>query len=94
MKKYRVLHLTPHLGGGVGKALSSLLIEAIKSDSAFDHTLAILEAPEKNEWLTKVVDQGCAVHIEPELDSLKALIENADIVQLEWWNHPLIFSKE
>lgn len=83
-----VLHLTAHLGGGVGKALSGLACQAASAGSPFSHQFVILEPQEKPQFLNRIVEAGCEVVVCPDKAQLRSLIEAADIVQLEWWNHP------
>jgi glycosyltransferase involved in cell wall biosynthesis len=83
-----VLHLTPHLGGGVGKALSSLVGEHRRSGAEVRHVVACLEVPEKWQFLERIVAEGGEVVVAPDSRRLDELVAAADIVQLEWWNHP------
>lgn len=83
-----VLHITPHLGGGVGKALSGLIAQSNASDTPVRHVVACLEKPEKNQFLDRIRDGGGEVIIAPDLSRLDELVFKSDIVQLEWWNHP------
>lgn len=83
-----VVHLTAHLGGGVGKALSELVMATNASNTPVRHVFACLERPEKSGFLEKIKQHGGEVLIEPDLSQLTSRLENADVVQLEWWNHP------
>jgi len=83
-----VLHITPHLGGGVGKALSGLVVQSMQSASTVHHVVACLEKPEKYQFVDRIRDGGGDVIIGPDQSYLDELISTADIVQLEWWNHP------
>jgi len=83
-----VVHLTAHLGGGVGKALSELVIATSSARMPVKHVFACLERPEKSGFLEKIAQYGGEVLIQPDLSQLSGRLENADIVQLEWWNHP------
>lgn len=85
--KVSVLHLTAHLGGGVGKALSGLVLNT-PSESGIRHSIVSLEPPEKLQFLVQLADAGCSVTVAPDRAVLAGLIEAADIVQLEWWGHP------
>jgi len=80
----KVVHLTAHLGGGVGKALSGL---AAHSDLSIERTIVCLERPERSQFVDRLRTQ---VIVCPSADTLARLVEGADIVQLEWWNHPAI----
>ena len=82
-----VLHITAHLGGGVGKALSGLA-RATGADAGVRRTIVALEAPEKPQFAELVRDSGCRLVISPTPGELYRLVEDADVVQLEWWNHP------
>lgn len=84
----KVLHLTAHLGGGVGKALSGLVVEAVSSGAGVEHTIVTLEQQEKAQFIDLIKEIGCEVHVCPTQERLGELIEASDIVQLEWWNHP------
>ena len=84
----QVLHLTAHIGGGVGKALSGLIAQVSISGSGVKHLIVSLEEPEKSQFVDLVRGYGCKVIVRPNMDSLDKLIRDSDIVQLEWWNHP------
>jgi len=86
-----ILHLTPHLGGGVGKALSTLCVQALESGSAMRHTVVCLKQPEKRVFLERIESAGGRVHVTPGVTQLSELIGAADIVHLNWWNHPALF---
>lgn len=81
-----VLHLTPHLGGGVGKALATLV--QTKTSRDFRHVIVCLEQPEKTQFLDQIRESQCEVVINPDHACLDSLVAKADILQLEWWNHP------
>lgn len=83
-----VLHITAHLGGGVGKALSGLVRQAAASGSGVRHSIILLEKPEKSQFLDIARDSESAVYITPDATELQRLVTAADVVQLEWWNHP------
>jgi L-malate glycosyltransferase len=85
----RVLHIAPHLGGGIGKALASLVQGSY--GTGITHAFLLLERPEKTEFLKRIESLGCTVGICPDENQADILISHADIVQLEWWNHPATF---
>ena len=80
--------MTPHLGGGVGKAISVLVSGASRD---IKHSFIILEKPQKKQFLEIIVDAGCNVQINKEEETIRKLISNADIVHLDWWSHPATF---
>ena len=87
----KILHLTAHLGGGVGKALSGLIARASESDSGVQHLIVCLEGPEKSQFIDRILRYGSHVIVCPTKDRLEKLIGDSDIIQLEFWNHPLLF---
>lgn len=84
----KVLHLTAHLGGGVGKALSGLVLQSVSSGLDIVHTIVTLEEQEKPQFIDLIKGCGCEVYIRPTSERLCELIKRSDIIQLEWWNHP------
>jgi glycosyltransferase involved in cell wall biosynthesis len=86
--KTRILHITPHLGGGVGKAVSCLVAQAEQAGSPHEHVIACLERPEKSQFSDRVEASGGRLVIEPGRTRLHEEMAAADIVQLEFWNHP------
>jgi len=88
-KLSRIVHITPHLGGGVGKALCAL-VEASDANF-FQHIFLLIERPEKTQFLDKLMALGGELIIAPNAEQVEQLISSADIVQIEWWNHPAIF---
>lgn len=85
----RILHITAHLGGGVGKALSGLVEHTNVSTSTFRHTIVCLEKNEKSQFIDKIYKCGGEVIVCPSTHILEKLMKSSDIVQLEWWNHPV-----
>jgi glycosyltransferase involved in cell wall biosynthesis len=84
----KVLHLTAHLGGGVGKALSGLVARAGESKSDVRHLIVCLEKPQKSQFVDRILRHGSCVIVCPGKNRLEKLIRDSDVVQLEWWNHP------
>lgn len=90
MKNIKVLHITSHLGGGVGTVLSKISIARRKDRSCVEDVFLCLEPPEKEGTVSEMRMNGIDVHVCPEESHIKHLIDDADIVQLEWWHHPLL----
>ncbi|MBI5326882.1 MAG: glycosyltransferase family 4 protein [Deltaproteobacteria bacterium] len=84
----KVLHITAHVGGGVGKALSGLVARASVSGSGARHLIVCLEEPEKGQFVDRIRECGGEVIVRPGKDGTEKLLRDSDIVQLEWWNHP------
>lgn len=84
----RVLHITAHMGGGVGKVLSGIAAYAQKSRSQYQHKILMLEPPEKTQFIDLCKDNGVDVLVSSELRHIEEEMREVDIVQLEWWHHP------
>lgn len=84
----KVLHITPHLGGGVGKAHAAI---QGATDPAVGRAYYLLEEPRDRRYADLVEQAGGRLHHAGQGVSLAELIEDADIVQIEWWNHPRLY---
>ncbi len=85
-----MLHVTAHLGGGVGKVLSRLVSTPVHGENEIRHTIACLEQPEKSQFVDHICAHGGQIVVCPSAEELFRLAEEADIVQLEWWHHPVL----
>jgi hypothetical protein len=84
----RILHVTPHLGGGVGKvhaALGAVLPEIVQQ------TFVLLEAPRERRYIDMIEANGARVLVADNLADVAAMARESDIVQFEFWNHPRMF---
>jgi len=85
-----VLHITPHLGGGVGTVVRNYL-EYVNRNSPNEHSLLSLEIlnDQSKEFLFKIkcdfVEQA---FLKPTL--ITDSIDDSDVVLVHWWNHPLL----
>lgn len=81
-----ILHITPHLGGGVG----SVLLNWIGNDTFFKHEVITLDYA--NEYATqKLLDFCIPLYSQPPIELLDEKIKQADIVLIHFWNHPLLY---
>lgn len=83
----KIVHITPHLGGGVGKAHAALC-EADKN--AAERHYVLLETPRDARHVDAIRRSGGAVSIAQDMGLVRDLMSSADLVQFEWWNHPLM----
>ncbi|WP_417434679.1 glycosyltransferase [Hoeflea sp.] len=83
----KVVHIAPHLGGGVGKAHAALC-EA--DTEAAGRQYMLLEEPRDQRYVNEIRDAGAVVTIAQDRNHILKLMAGADIVQFEWWNHPLM----
>ncbi len=84
----RVVHLAAHLGGGVGKAHAA--IRAVDTHAA-DHVYILLEPARDRRYAEAIAATGATIIEKPAEDHLLALLEEADVVQVEFWNHPRLY---
>jgi len=82
----KVLHVTPHLGAGIGKALSSLN-KCLPRDKV-QQTFLLLEKPIKKQFVNAIVGNGGTVWLAESLQHVAQLAADHDIVQFEFINHP------
>lgn len=89
--KARVLHVTPHLGGGVGRVLMNYLLRA-RQTSRFEHDLVCLDYANDGAvaW-AKTHRFPVEDRIASRWEDLRERMNSADIVLVHWWNHPLLF---
>lgn len=92
LRKGRVLHITAHLGGGVGRVLLSYL-QNTRENSDFDHKIISLGYTEDSTLFDSskskkfpILDQMASNHRE-----IINEIAKADITLIHWWNHPLLY---
>lgn len=90
-----ILHISAHLGGGVGKAHAALM-EAASGDggeaSRIRHTYVLLEAPKDLDYVTRIAAAGGRIVVAPSVGEVADLAAGSDIVQVEWWNHPRLYA--
>jgi glycosyltransferase involved in cell wall biosynthesis len=84
----KVLHVTPHLGGGVGKAHAAMRGVL---PTEVDQTFVLLEEPRDRRYVELIENGGARVIVADGLDQVAQLAGRADIVQFEFWNHPRLF---
>ena len=79
----KIIHITAHLGGGVGKALSTLIL----NDKKNKHKVICLEKPKIKIFYNKIKSRTKITQSKKEI--LKEIYKN-DIIQVEYWPHPLL----
>jgi len=90
---WRLLHVTPHLGGGVGQALLALAEgAALLGTRAPRRTVLCLEAPQRTGAVDRLRERGVTVRVLSDTGMLGSLARAHDLVQFEVWNHPALFA--
>jgi len=89
--KKNVLHITQHLGGGVGRVLLNYFTNA-KKESSFIHEVVCLDyANEDAIKIVKDLNMPLFDKMYEKQSELLKMIADADLVLIHWWNHPLLF---
>jgi len=87
----KILHITPHLGGGVGKVVLNYLSK-VKDDYYFVHQVACLDYINENALdVAKNIGLMLFDKMAGKKQQLLKMIAEADIVLIHWWNHPLVY---
>ena len=84
MKK--IFHITPHLGGGVGK----VLLNWITKDKNNCHEIATLDYGNENA-IKVCADNNIALFPRSSIQILNEKISSFDIAVIHFWNHPLLY---
>lgn len=91
IKCCKILHITPHLGGGVGRVLLNYLAKT-KTNPLFEHEVACLDYANASALeMAKNIDLLLADKMANKHQKLLKMISEADIVLIHWWNHPLLY---
>lgn len=92
MLKIKILHITPHLGGGVGRVILNYLSK-VKDDCCFEHQVVCLDYANDNALdVAKNIGLMLSANMTGKEQQLFNLIAEADIVLIHWWNHPLLYN--
>ncbi len=83
----KILHVTPHLGGGVGKAHAAISAVLPKS---IERTYLLLEPPRDRIYADAIAASSARVMV-GGLEQAAQMARDADIVQFEFWNHPRLY---
>lgn len=90
-RRHTILHITPHLGGGVGSVLRNYLGK-VNGNPDFVHKVFSFEhANDKALMASKTTGFLLANNMSSNHDGVLADIAGADIVLIHWWNHPLLY---
>ncbi len=90
IKYCNILHITPHLGGGVGRVVLNYLAR-VKEDANYKHEVICLDYANENAiTAAKKIDLKLSDNMAGNPAMLEAIAQ-ADIVLIHWWNHPLLY---
>ena len=87
----KILHLIPRLIGG-GPERSILTVAAKSAELGVKHrrTLAVLDVPVTPRILIAARKLDIRVVIRPDRETLRQLIVETDVLEINYWNHPLL----
>jgi glycosyltransferase involved in cell wall biosynthesis len=83
-----ILHVTAHLGGGVGKAHAAM---TAAMPFPARQSFLLLEGPRDPRYVHEIERLGRRVDVAESLEDVARHAADADIVQFEFWNHPKLF---
>lgn len=81
----RIIHITPHMGGGVGKVISRL---STAGDARAAQAVVLLEEPICTQFVQIAREGGVEVTIRPGKARMASLLADCDIAVVHWWHHP------
>ncbi|GEM_PF-283771 len=84
----KILHITAHMGGGVGRTLSSITSYANNTDRKNRHKILIVERPEKKQFIDICRANNVDVEYADGPEQAEREIADSDIIQISWWHHP------
>lgn len=88
----KILHISPHLGGGVGSVLLNYLKYEVFNHSNNTHTVTTLDyANDKSKQVCSEYNINLYSDMYKKFNILLELIKNSDIVIIHFWNHPLLY---
>jgi glycosyltransferase involved in cell wall biosynthesis len=86
-----VLHIIPRfVGGGPERSLLAFAAAERAHDVANRHVVAVLEPPVSLQLLLAARRLGVELKTRPDRAALAALVEESDIVEIHFWNHPAL----
>ena len=90
MSGLTVLHVTPHLGGGVGRVLSNYLAAAGGEQRHRVISLDYANAEVGRRLAELNIDLRDRLGLDHQ--ALGRALEAADLTVIHWWNHPLMYA--
>lgn len=89
--KIKILHITPHLGGGGGRVILNYLSK-VKDNLFFLHRVVCLDYANENAIeVARNVGFSLLDNMSEKKRELLDMIADSNIVLIHWWNHPLLY---
>jgi glycosyltransferase involved in cell wall biosynthesis len=87
----KILHITPHLGAGVGTVVLNY-ISKVWNSRYFKHRIICLDYANQNAIeVAKNAGFPLSDNMSKKKSEVLDLIADSDIVLIHWWNHPLLY---
>jgi glycosyltransferase involved in cell wall biosynthesis len=87
----RLLHIISRfIGGGPERHLLALAGAWRGAGFETSHSIAVLDGPVSSPLLITAIRLGIAVTVRPDADELDAAIRESDVVDIAFWNHPVL----
>lgn len=87
----KILHISPHFGGGVGTVLMSLIPQLNRVDGYSNEVVSLEYANKKAKNWSIQENILISDNVSPTDQSLHERMQGADIVHIHYWNHPLLY---
>jgi glycosyltransferase involved in cell wall biosynthesis len=89
-REMKVLHITPHFGGGVGTVITAWMekLEATEMNMVKNHSILCLDV--MNDKAREALEHKVTFGVGIPLDIVNLYISKADIVLIHYWDHPML----
>jgi L-malate glycosyltransferase len=87
----KILHLIPRLiGGGPERSILTVAAKSADLGVTYRRTFAVLDVPVTPRLLIAARKLDIRVVIRPDTETLRRLIAETDVLEIDYWNHPLL----
>ena len=87
----RVLRILPRMiGGGPERGVLSIRRHLLESGKQWQEDLVVLDRPVAARMLLEARRLDIEIHIAPNPDQVSDLLRVADVIVIQYWNHPLL----
>jgi len=87
----KILHLSPHVGGGVGTVVLSYLEHVAQVTNDIHKIICLDYINENAEDRLSIAGVEFKDELGKDHTAVLSEISNADLVVVHWWNHPLLY---
>jgi glycosyltransferase involved in cell wall biosynthesis len=87
----KIIHILPRIAPGGGTQSPRNVVRHLQKDGFSHHTFVSL-VPADPEVSAKLKKEGFGVVDAPKKLALLEIIDQADVVQIDWWNDPVLYN--